>query len=246
MLNRATRAWFLICTRNPQGQFERLCSRKARKGLSRPRRTHGDFSFFRGRMLKTLWAPWRGWGWVPVQPVGLCWATWSWEGRVGGPPSEGQRVPPKSWICLFSLGLLLAQVPGPTGAWQEGYHLEEPHVLAMHWFLEFASPGKPQPAPDKTQHGSKLSLTAKQFLLRRSEQEMGIRGVFMRALRSALSQRRIFPAQWRLGKGREIVRGLRTWRQLSRVPGHRPTSKWELPSILKMLFSLQKKNLWVL
>ena len=51
---------------------------------------------------------------------------------MGGPPSEGQRVPPKSRICLFSLGFLLAQVPEPTGAWQKGYHLEEPHILAMH------------------------------------------------------------------------------------------------------------------
>lgn len=142
--------------------------------------------------------------------VGLCWATWSWEGRTGGPPSEGQRIPPKSRICLFSLGLPLAQVPGPAGAWQKVYHLEEPHILAMHRFLELASPRKPQPAPDKTQHGSKLSFTAEQFLLSRSEQETGIRGVFMRALRSALSQSRIFSAQWRLGKGREIVRGLRT------------------------------------
>ena len=186
-----------------------------------------------------------GWGWLPMRLVGPCWAIRSWEGRTGGPSKEGQRIPPRSRICLFSLGLLLAQVPGPTGAWQKGCHLEESHIIATRCILELTSPRKPQPASNKTLHGSNLSLTAEQFLLSCSEQETGICGVFMPALRSALSQRRIFPAQWRLGKGREIVQGLRTWRQLSRVPGHWPMSKGELPSILKTLFNLQKKNLWV-
>ena len=56
-----------------------------------------------------------GWGWLPVRIVGLCWAIRSWEGRTGGPSNEGQRIPPRSRICLFSLGLLLAQVPGQQG-----------------------------------------------------------------------------------------------------------------------------------
>lgn len=70
----ANQAWFSICTRYPQGWLERLCCRKARKGLIIPGRTRGDFSFFGGRMLKTLSAPRGGWGWLPVLLVGLGWA----------------------------------------------------------------------------------------------------------------------------------------------------------------------------